>query len=140
METETIQLLKRYKDMKRLIYALIILMFISIICLTGSILICQYCEKSREELRFCANLSEEQNWNEAQIQTENLKSDFEKREPVMAFFVDHKLLDNINELMSTLPVYAKKEEDIKFEAVCAEIGVILDRISGMQSIKIENFY
>lgn len=115
-------------------------MFISIICLTGSILICQYCEKSREELRFCANLSEEQNWNEAQIQTENLKSDFEKREPVMAFFVDHKLLDNINELMSTLPVYAKKEEDIKFEAVCAEIGVILDRISGMQSIKIENFY
>lgn len=126
--------------MKRLFYALIILMFISIICLVGSILICQYCEKSREELRFCSSLSEERNWDEAIIQTEKLKNDFEKREPVMAFFVDHKLLDSINELMGTLPIYAKKENDTEFEATCAEIGVIIDRIHGMQSIKIENFY
>ena len=126
--------------MKRLFYALIILMFISIICLVGSILICQYCEKSREELRFFSSLSEEKNWDEAQTQTEKLKNDFEKREPVMAFFVDHKLLDSINELMGTLPIYAKKENDTEFEATCAEIGVIIDRIHSMQSIKIENFY
>ena len=126
--------------MKRLIYALIILMFISVICLVGSILICQYCEESREELRFCAALSDEQDWEQAQMQTQELKSNFEKREPVMAIFVDHKLLDSINELLSTLPVYANKEKDADFEAVCAQIDIILDRISRMQSIKIENFY
>ncbi len=126
--------------MKRLIYALVILMFISIICLVGSILICQYCEKSREELRFCASLSQEENWDKAQRQTEKLKTDFEKKEPIMAFFVDHKLLDSITELMSSLPIYAKKEEDVQFEAACAEISVIFERIHSMQSIKIENFY
>ena len=126
--------------MKRLIYALIILMFISTICLVGSILICQYCEKSQEELRFCASLSQEENWEAAQIKTNELKDDFKKRETVMAIFVDHKLLDGINELMSTLPIYAKKGNDVEFEAVCAQIGIIFDRIYCMQTIKIENFY
>ena len=123
--------------MKRLIYALIILLFITTVSILGGIMICQYCEKSKEELMFCASLCEEEKW---QNKSSKIIDDWEKREKLMAVFIDHKLLDNITDSVSTLPVYAKTRNKNDYYAQCSKITTTLNRIKATQTISVENFY
>lgn len=126
--------------MKRLVYALIILLFITTVCIIGSVLICEYCERSREELRFCVSLCEEDNWEAAKSSSGEAVNKWEARRKIMAIFIDHKLLNSITELMHTLPIYANMQSEINFRAASTEIEVILDRIEHMQKLYAENFY
>ena len=126
--------------MKRLIYALIILLFITTVSILGGIMICQYCEKSKEELIFCASLCEEEKWQEAENQSSKIIYAWEKREKLMAVFIDHKLLDNITDSVSTLPVYAKTRNKNDYYAQCSKITTTLNRIKATQTISVENFY
>lgn len=126
--------------MKRLIYALIILLFITTVSILGGIMICQYCEKSKEELMFCASLCEGENWEEAENKSFEIIEDWEKREKLMAVFIDHKLLDNITDSVSTLPVYAKTRNRNDYYAQCSKITTTLNRIKATQTISVENFY
>ncbi|MBQ8203755.1 MAG: DUF4363 family protein [Clostridia bacterium] len=126
--------------MKRLFYALVILLFITAVCIFGSILICHYCENSKEELSFCLALCEEEDWKSAEALSIDAIDNWKKREKFMAIFIDHKLLDNITEAISTLPIYANLKSKSDFYASCSQITVIIDRIRDSQTFHIENFY
>lgn len=123
--------------MKRLIAAVLILIFIISVCAIDRITIKYFCTKTQKELTVCRELFLSGETKEAIIRCRRLKNNWKHRQACLAIFVNHSLLDAISISVSRLSV--AKDEDI-FLGEYAEITWGLSQIVDEETFSVKSFY
>lgn len=123
--------------MKRLIAAVLVLIFIVSVCIIDRITIKYYCTKTQKELTVCREAFLKGNTKDATINCRKLQSNWKHRQSRLAIFVNHSLLDAVSISVNRLAV--TNDEDI-FLGEYAEIMWGLRQIVDEETFSVKSFY
>lgn len=112
--------------MKRLIPASIIFVLVILTYLLSLKYITNSCKSTNELLDKAVAVYKEE--NKAEIETKEIKEFWQKEEKILSFFVNHDHIDQIEQAISTLNVYAKEKDNILFYEYADTIKVLLHQI------------
>ncbi len=116
--------------MKRLIPAVIILVFIISICVVAHICVDRACEKTLDDIEVFYN---------GGITADQLENRWKERKEQMALFVNHGFLDKISVYMGQLTL-ATDDNSHELNAVYKNIKSVLSLIKAEQKFALHSFY
>jgi cAMP phosphodiesterase len=112
--------------MKRLIPASIIFVIVIITYILSLNYITKSCESTNKLLDKSVEAYKEN--HTAEKEAEKIKKYWQKEEKILSFFVNHDHIDQIEQAISTLNVYAKEKDNILFYEYADTIRVLLHQI------------
>ena len=112
--------------MKRLIPAGIIFALVVLTYFLSTEYITKSCENTNELLQKSVEAYKEN--HTAEKETEKIKKFWQKEEKILSFFVNHEHIDEIEQAISTLNVYAKEKDNVLFYEYADTIKVLLHQI------------
>ena len=112
--------------MKRLIPASIIFVLVILTYFLSLNYITKSCESTNKLLDKSVEVYKEN--QTAEKEAEKIKKFWQKEEKILSFFVNHEHIDEIEQAISTLNVYAKEKDNILFYEYADAIRVLLHQI------------
>ena len=126
--------------MKRLIAACILLAFIIGIGCADGFTVTNSVKEYKAQIENCKRLYKTGDFKSAADCAESLKEEWHKTAKVISVFTNHRQLDDINALLSTLPEAIGEKNDFQFFSTVEQIRYALEMIYREQSFTLENFY
>ena len=112
--------------MKRLIPASIIFVLVILTYFLSLNYITKSCDNTNKLLD--KSVSAYKQNNTAEKEAKEIKKFWQKEEKILSFFVNHEHIDEIEQAISTLNVYAKEKDNILFYEYADTIKVLLHQI------------
>lgn len=114
--------------MKRIIAAAAIAVFLIAACLTDYFYIKNSYNSFTNDIAECVNALEQNNITEARARAEKLQGEWKKREKVLAIFVNHNIIDEIDTAIIQLIPYLDSKNYGLCVAQCAVIKLKLTQM------------
>ncbi len=112
--------------MKRLIPASILLALVILTYILSTKYITNSCESTLDLLEKTVNEYREN--KTAEKSSEKIKKYWQKEEKILSFFVNHEHIDDVEQAISSLTVYAKEKDNVLFYEYADTIEVLLHQI------------
>lgn len=125
--------------MKRIIAAIILLVTVLVLTVTGNLIIISKCDGIKEKLDICTEEFESGKESAAQS-AKSLIKEFKEKETILTLFANHSLIDQISNEITALPVYVKENNRTEFYACREKIARTLNQIKEEQRFGIQSFY
>ena len=93
--------------------------------------------------RLCDNLAEyvdKDDWNNAYCESLKILEDWQTHSNIIAMYVDHTEIDNINNELYKLIPYVKNEEKGEVAATLNLLRYLIEHISNMEKITLKNIF
>lgn len=114
--------------MKRLIIAGVLFILVVTIYIISVFYITNSCSKAKALLNDSVTAYEDHDTAEAEAEAEKLKNYWDKKEKLLSVFVNHTRIDDIEQAVSLLNVYAKNEKDPLFYEYADTIKMLLHQM------------
>ena len=124
--------------MKRLIIAGILFVSVIAIYITSLFYITNSCDEARNLLK--ASTTAYQKHSVAPKESEKLKNFWDKREKILSVFVNHERIDDIEEAISLLNVYAKSKNNELFYEYADTVKILLHQIMEDTKITVHSIF
>jgi len=115
--------------MKRSILGFVMLL----ILLAGGIFTSRYMQRCHrdmgKQLQSAAHYAQAGRWPQAKAALHGAETDWKQQWGITAALSDHAPMEQVNDLLARLKVYARAEDPVQFAAVCARLEEALDAIS-----------
>lgn len=115
-------------NMKRLVPAVIILVFVVIICIVANVYVKQKCDITLEYIN---------KYRAGEIDSQQLESFWQEHKEKLSLFVNHDFLDKITVYIGQLTL---KENEINFDVTYKSIESVLKLIKAEQEFALHSFY
>lgn len=112
--------------MKRLIIAGVLFVLVVAIYISSVIYITNSCDKANELLDKSISVYDK-NYT-AKNEAKKLKEYWDKKEKLLSVFVNHNRIDDIEQAISLLNVYAKREKDPLFYEYADTVKILIHQI------------
>ncbi len=112
--------------MKRLIPASILLALVILTYILSTTYITKSCDSTLDLLK--TTVSEYKEQKTAVEKSKEIKKYWQKEEKILSFFVNHDHIDEVEQAISTLNVYAKEKDNVLFFEYADTIEVLLHQI------------
>lgn len=112
--------------MRRLIAAVILLIFIISAYFTGFIFISNTCDTADDLLKNC--ISSYNEGNNAKTQAKQLEKYWTKKEKLLSIFADHKEIDEIELAISNLTIYSSTTQKELFSEYSKTVKTLLHQL------------
>lgn len=117
--------------MKRLIPAIIILLFIIIMCFYSHILVDSICSKTLDDI---------ENFYNKKITAQDIQNSWQNQKELLSLFVNHNFLDEISIYIGQLTVADADLKSPEFETIYKNVQTILYMIKEEQRFAPHSFY
>lgn len=124
--------------MKRLIPASILLALVILTYIISTAYITSSCDSTSELLK--ETVAEYKENKTAEIPSEKMKKYWQKEEKMLSFFVNHNHIDEVEQAISSLNVYAKEKDNILFYEYADTIEVLLHQIKEETKITFHSIF
>ena len=112
--------------MKRLIPASILLALVILTYILSTTYITSSCDSTSKVLK--ETVEEYKENKTAEKTSKKMKEYWQKEEKILSFFVNHEHIDEVEQAISSLNVYAKEKDNILFYEYADTIDVLLHQI------------
>ena len=112
--------------MKRLIPAAILLCLVVLTYILSLKYITKSCDETNMLLQ--KTISEYEKNKTAEKSSKDVKDFWQKEEKILSFFVNHDHIDDVEQAISSLTIYAKEKDNILFYEYADTIRVLLHQI------------
>lgn len=126
--------------MKRLIPAILILIFIITVCVTCNMYVQKKCEKTIADVENCFFELKQNNNFVAHSKANAIKENWEKDKHKLEFFLNHKFIDQVSVCMSQLPVLTENSSVTAFSLTLENLKCVLNEIKEEQKLNLHSFY
>lgn len=112
--------------MKRLIPASILFVIVITTYISSLIYITKICNSTIDRLQNIVEIYEQN--DSAKEESKNLKKYWEDKEKILSLFINHNHIDEIEQAISSLTVYAKEKDNVIFYEYADKTKVLLHQI------------
>lgn len=124
--------------MKRLIPASILLILVIVSYIISLNYVTKICEETSRLIDQTV-ISYKQN-NTAEKESEKIREYWDKKEKILSLFVNHSHIDDIEEAISTLNVYAKLTENDQFFEYADKVNILLHQLTEDSKVTVHSIF